>query len=277
MKNVLLSLAAVFALTACGGGGGGGSSAPVATPLDARVSIDSITPAVGSTAVAVDSPITVRYTVLSGTFDVIMLSGAKCGGVATSMTVTSSPGTTVFTSTRPAPNDASCTGTIQVFALGVNGGRSATAAANFAHTTMPAPAAWYKGVTVIPEGKKETGVNQLPADCTSQSQACWRESVLSGLAKTVASGLVYNGRKINFVVYIGSTGFYSRSAIFADDFTAADSGSIQGGGGGMGPASWRLIWFIGTTDGFIYQIPGDSTCGLWKPDGLSWNTHLRLQ
>lgn len=274
MKTLLLSIVAAALLAACGGGGGGSTPAPpvAPTPVDARITIDGLTPAVGATTVAVDSAVTVRYSV-TGTLESVIRSSPVCGTVpATGTQSTTSPGVTVFTASAPAPDGVVCKGSVTIVASGTNGGRPATATTEYSYTTMPAPAAWYASVAILPAEVTHPGVtaevNKLPAGCTSQAQSCWRDTLVAGIIKPIQSGLIYNGRRIIFVPFFRPEGNYNVSALYADDFSPADDGTIIGGAtGGGGPAWYRgvsggLLVPVSILPGFCFTY-GPSVTGAW--------------
>jgi hypothetical protein len=73
---------------------------------------------------------------------------------------------------------------------------------------------------------------------------------VAGTIKPIASNLVYNGRKILFVPYFRPEGNYNISALYADDFSPADSGAITGGeSGGASPA-----WYRGVSGGLLVPV-----------------------
>lgn len=262
-RAVLIALVSVALLTACGGGGSTATPLTPPTPVDARITIDGFTPAVGATAVAVDSTVTVRYTV-TGTVDGVTRAAPACGGVPVPGTwANPSAGLMVFTAAAPAPNGVLCKGTVTIAALGTDGGRPASLTAEYSYTTMPAPADWYRAVPIVPAGTKITDIKQTFEGCISQSQACWREMLLTGHLKVSGPGQVIFGRPTYSISLqnrnsaFGGTGLYTTLTVNADDFSPVDTFSLQGGSNG------RIEWVIVTSEGVIRKFSAATDCGLW--------------
>lgn len=254
-KILFVSVVALAAtlLAACGGGGGGGSSTP--TP--------PLTPTPVAKTLSISSASSNGEGLVSGTLtttgDVTGITGSasySCpsGSVAGTVSVTGSTFTVTPMSTLPA--SATCTVPVTLTATGV------TPATTQVTVTTPAP--WYKAVQIIPLGVRQNGVNQLPIGCTSRDQPCWRESVLSGLAKTGGPGTVIRGRPTSTIVFKnrlvanGVDGQYQIASVYTDDFSPADSGGLASG------ISLEIDWFVFTPSGVVAHFKSLNECFEWS-------------
>jgi hypothetical protein len=134
------------------------------------------------------------------------------------------------------------------------------------------PAPWYASVVVLPAEVTHPGitaaVNKLPPGCTTQTQACWRDTLVAGIIKPIATGLVYSGRRIIAVPFFRPEGNYKVAMLYEDDFSPADSGSLTAGGtDGNSPA-----WYRGVVGGLmIPSITFPGNCFIYGPtEGGSW-------
>lgn len=253
-SSLFIILALAVTLAACGGGGGGGSTPepPPAPTGTLTATVGCVVPKDGTSC-----PGSVAFTTENAP-SVALVVGTTTVSTsvrATNLPVTISVGTTPVSLSfgGSAPATATLTGTCDTGTVNTGG-------------TCKTPPPWYTSVVVLPAEVTHPGitaaVNKLPAGCTAQTQACWRDTLVAGTIKPIASNLVYNGRKILFVPYFRPEGNYNVSALYADDFSPADDGTITGGAtGGGGPA-----WYGGVSGGLLVPVsilPG--YCGTYGP------------
>lgn len=245
----LAVLATAIALTACGGGGGGGTVVtppPVTTPAP-TVLLSSVVPATGATNVSVNVRPVFTFAVTNvtaiNTVTAFVCNSKQITYLATAdLTSKAGSATISFAPMVALTNGDSCTMSSDVTATGAGG--SAKTTVNTSFTVEAAPVVTCQGAAMMNSvntcvsppaatgytwnnvikawvaniGTNVVGLNELPLECTTIGDACWKASTASGAIKyfetnAVATGI--NSRKLVVAGIIVS----KKSSFAAGNFT----------------------------------------------------------
>ena len=241
LLSLVVGLAISLLITGCGGG-----SDSLATPAQVVTQTPklalSITSATSNGEGSVSGTWTGNVTGVTGSATYACPSGS----VAAAVSVTGNAFNATPTSELPA--STTCTAAVTLTATGV--------APATTEVTVATLAPWYKAVAIMPAGTKAF-TQQVPVGCTNQSQACWRESLLSGLLKVSGPGQPLFGRPTYSIPIQGRDGYYKVVTVYADDFSPVDNGTLTGGNGG------RIEWIVVTSAGSYRYLPSFNICSLW--------------
>lgn len=210
-------------------GGGGGTTTPTPTPTTVTVicpngaskatatldlataqcatpALVSVSPANGSTAVAVDS---------FASIDVVTDSTLDASSI-TNATVTLKAGTTAVAGTASAvgakgfkfvPTEKLRYSQAYLFSATVKDTLGKSLAVSIGFTTAQgciAPLFWNAGVKICesPMAIPLIGANQLAQGCSSIAQQCWKDAIANGTVKAIASGATDGaGQAVIFVFF----------------------------------------------------------------------------
>ncbi len=247
LLSLVVGLATSLLITGCGGGGDSLATPAQVVTQTPKLAL-SITSATSNGEGSVSGTWTGNVTGVTGSATYACPSGS----VAAAVSVTGSAFNATPTSELPA--STTCIAAVTLTATGV--------APATTEVTVATLAPWYKAVAIMPAGTK-VFTQQVPVGCTNQSQACWRESLLSGLLKVSGPGQPLFGRPTYVIplqnrnTSFGGTGLYQIVTVYADDFSPVDKGSLTGGSVG------RFEWVIVTSAGTISYYPQVNGCSLW--------------
>lgn len=277
----------VTLLAACGGGSpagntcsNGASDYPTCTPPTAAptITLASVTPAQGAVDVPVATDVTFVYNYTDTTSFTTGTASATCNGTAVASTVgtpTNDAGkhqVTVTISVSSMPNGTGCTVSLNTVTATGTGGSKNASTASVSFTTVAA-ASWWPPKTIAPMGTKVYGTDavRLPVSCTSETEQCWKDLVMSGDIKWVSTSVTmvgFNNRPIviavfvdNKVGYNGQDGLYHTHLFYADTGEKATNQDITDGGNAI-----DLDWVVGNAEGALLRDKRDSKC--WQ---LKWN------
>lgn len=252
--TAFVALAAI-GLTACGGGGGGGAVTPVAAvdSTPPTFSLTTATPAALASAVVVtasENLLAAGATITVADAGVTKSGGTVLGADQKTLTWSSSSG------------DFLCgkTYTVTASASDVAGNAGTMPATTFTTIACPAAAYWNPAPAFAPMGTRVTGANQLPAGCTATTQQCWKDAVINGTVKFIATSATMTGvnaRPIVFAYYRGATGLYNMQPFYADTGDVV-TGNLTGG------VASEPQWGIGNAAGMIIRELSSGNCFQWK-------------
>jgi hypothetical protein len=112
---------------------------------------------------------------------------------------------------------------------------------------------------------------RLPVTCTSETQQCWKDLVMSGAIKWVSTSATMIGmdsRPIVIAIFIdnkigynGQDGLYHTHLVYADTGGKVGGNDITDGG-----SASDFDWVVGNVDGALFRDKRDGAC--WQ---LKWN------
>lgn len=239
-----LAVSATLALVACGGGGGGGTTVTPPPPTPATGVFTSVTGCFADDGTA-HCNATVAYSIENATSPSLTAGNVRISTLASDTATFAIP---VGTTTLRLLDGSSTLKTGSVLATCKEG--SAVPAGGVL-CTKTAAAYWNPKPAFVAEGVKVTAPNQLPAGCTSASQQCWKDAVMNGTVKLVATSATMvgiNSRPIVFAYYKTADGLrWNTLPLYAD--TGELTGSEINGGG-----TFNIDMVVGNTPGVVFRV-----------------------
>lgn len=247
---VLITLASLFALAACGGGGSGGGT----TPPPAALAVSGSSPAASATGVATSSSIAVSY---SETLSTSPSFSVTAGAATVAGTVSRSGATATFTPSAALPAGSTVTVTVSG-AVGASGA-SQSSSFTFSFATLAA------ATTVTISGKIE--YESVPNDPTGGGlnyagasfkpvRAATVQVIAAGSGATLASGSTNDQGDYSLGVSSGQAVFVR---VRAESVRSATAGS------------WDFSVRDNTSSDAIYALDGSSL----TPTGTAVTVNLR--
>lgn len=119
---------------------------------------------------------------------------------------------------------------------------------------------WWPPELISNKSIKIYDVKQLPSDCNSWTQQCWRDAVKNGTVKFIQTEAVGpSGHKVIFAYFkntstmFGVTGMWNYLPINLNDGSPSTS-DISGG------TASEIDWVYGTRDGLIIHEKSSNSC-----------------
>ncbi len=242
------------------------------------ITLASVTPAQGAVDVPTTANVAFVYNYTNATSFAPGIVSASCNGTAVASSASApvddagKQQVTVKVNVSAMPNSTGCTVSLNtVTATGTGGSKNASTVIT-SFTTIAA-AAWWPPKNVAPMGTKVFGTDltQLPADCTSETQQCWKDLVMSGAIKFVSTSATmvgFNNRPIVIANFYdakmgnnGPYGLYHTHLVYADTGEKVGGNDITNGGMAV-----DLDWNVGNAEGELFRDLRDGAC--WQ---LRWN------
>lgn len=265
MSKTAAFMAAIL-VAACGGGGGGGSTQANTAPAP-TASLLSVSPATGATVTAnsIDGvPITVKFSVTDALTSDTSKVALSCNNnpvpfkSASSLSADGKTMTVVFSPTAvPAlvGQNYQCTLSGDLTVTGPGGTGATHGNTSFGVTsTCTAPTVWTPSINicVTPTLVGATGFYQLPANCTSTTQSCFKDSVPKMSA-------VAAGSSTTWLAFLNNAGRWGLLPFQTKDGSAVGVTDTTGG------YSVELDRFWGNPDGSVtIHQKGISTAVCWN-------------